>query len=272
MKVAVIQLASGPNIQENLFRTGEFIRAAAAEGAELVATPEITDQVISNRADKIDEALTESEHPGVKFFAELAKELGIHILIGSMCIKVADKKIANRSFLFDKDGTLVVTYDKMHLFDVDLPSGESYRESNLFVPGSALIIGDLGSVKVGMSICYDVRFPHIFRDMARAGAKILSIPAAFTVLSGQAHWHVLLRARAIECGAFVIAPAQVGDHMGARKTYGHSLIIGPWGEIIAEHTEDTAGFIIADLDLEQVAKARQSIPSLLHDREYVDIS
>lgn len=268
IKAACIQLNSGADIADNLQSAGAFIREAAAQGATFITTPEVTDQVISNRADKIDQMLAEDEHPGVPFFCDLAKELGINLLIGSMCIKIASDRMVNRSFLIDRTGTIKARYDKIHMYDVDLPTGESHRESKVFKPGEESSIVKLDSTfNVGMSICYDVRFPHLFRDMAKQGADIFTIPAAFTVPTGKAHWEVLLRARAIESGAFVIAPAQCGDHQGARKTYGHSLIINPWGEILAE-MKDGTGYILADLDLLAIQKARQAIPALQHDREY----
>lgn len=268
-KAACIQLNSGSDISKNLEIAGEFIREAAAKGARFIATPEVTDQVISNRAEKIDQMLGEGEHPGLPYFSALAKELGVSILIGSMCIKIAADRMVNRSFLIAPSGEINARYDKIHMYDVDLPTGESHRESKVFRPGEVAPVTRIDDAfNLGMSICYDVRFPHLFRDMAKAGADVFTIPAAFTVPTGKAHWEVLLRARAIESGAFVIAPAQCGDHEGARKTYGHSMIISPWGEILAE-MKDGTGYILADLDLEAVAKARQAIPALKHDREYV---
>jgi deaminated glutathione amidase len=268
VKAACIQINSGADISENLNSMGGFIREAAAKGATFITTPEVSDQVISNRAEKIDQMLSEEEHPGIPYVCNLAKELGVTLLIGSMCIKIASDRMVNRSFLIGADGYIKARYDKIHMYDVDLPTGESHRESKVFKPGGkACVLNIEGRFNLGMSICYDLRFPHLFRDMAKAEAGVLTIPAAFTVPTGKAHWEVLLRARAIECGAFVLAPAQCGDHEGARKTYGHSMIINPWGEILAEMKEGT-GFILADLDLEAIEKARQAIPALKHDREY----
>lgn len=261
-------MTSGPDIQNNLKQAEQLIHQAVDEsGAQFVATPEVTDQIIAGRAGRLDESLTQEEHPGIDFFANLAGGLNIWLLIGSMAIKVGERKIANRSFLFNPHGKIVASYDKIHLYDVDLPTGESHRESEIFIPGERAVIADTPMGKIGMSVCYDMRFPHFYRDMAKVGAEILMVPAAFTVPTGQAHWEVLLRARAIECGAFVLAPAQVGDHAGARVTYGHSTIIGPWGEVLAQ-AEDEPGFIAADLKLDDVAKARASLPSLQHDRKY----
>lgn len=268
LTAACIQLNSGADIAANLEAAGDLIRKAAADGARFIATPEVTDQVISNRAEKIDQMLSEDDHPGLPYFSALAKALRVHILIGSMCIKISSDKMVNRSFLIADTGDIKARYDKIHMYDVDLPTGESHRESKVFRPGAASSVADIqGGFRLGLGICYDLRFPHLFRDLAKQGANILSIPAAFTVPTGQAHWEVLLRARAIECGAYVIAPAQCGDHQGARKTYGHSMMISPWGEILAQ-LQDGTGYILADFDLSAVLKAREAIPALQHDREY----
>lgn len=268
LKAACVQLDSGPDIARNLETTAGLVRDAAGQGAKLIATPEVTDQVISNRAERLGETHGEDTHPGLPFFAGLAKELKIHLLIGSMIVRIAPDKIANRSYLFAPDGVIKARYDKIHLYDVDLPTGESHRESRIFVPGTQASVVDLGAAKLGMTICYDLRFPHLARSLGKEGADIISIPAAFTVPTGKAHWEILLRARAIEAGCFVLAPAQSGDHEGARKTYGHSMIIGPWGDILAERKDSGPGIIFADLDLEQVKKTRNSIPALQHDREF----
>ena len=187
-----------------------------------------------------------------------------------MSIKLGDNRIANRSFLFSDTGEIVARYDKIHLFDVDLPTGESHRESDLVRPGEEAVVAETPWAIIGLSICYDLRFAYLYRDLAKAGASILTVPAAFTVPTGKAHWETLLRARAIETGSFVLAPAQCGEHEGGRQTYGHSLIIGPWGEVLADAGEDT-GFIIAELDLSAVEKAREAIPALKHDRAYKKI-
>ncbi len=268
MKVACVQMNSGADIQKNLDVASDLIREAASSGAEFILTPEVTDQVVSHRAEKLDETYTQEDHPCVSAFADLAKELSVHLAIGSMCIKVAEDKVANRSFLFGFDGALQETYDKIHLYDVDLPTGESHRESKLFISGERAVISDMNDdFTLGMSICYDVRFAYLYRDLAKAGANILSIPAAFTVPTGKAHWEVLLRARAIETGSYVMAAAQSGDHDGARNTYGHSMIIDPWGEVLSDAGQEV-NIIYADIDLEAVTKARNAIPCLQHDREY----
>tara|TARA_B100002003_G_C14027809_1_gene495496 strand:- start:155 stop:982 length:828 start_codon:yes stop_codon:yes gene_type:complete len=268
LHVACVQMNSGPNIEINLQEAEKYIREAAGHGSKLIATPEVTDQVISNRAEKIDQMLSENEHPGLPFFSGLARELKVYLLIGSMCIKVANDKMVNRSYLIGPAGNILGRYDKIHMYDVDLPTGESHRESKVFQAGDKAVLKPLSDeITLGMSICYDMRFPHLYRNMAKKGAHIFTVPSAFTVPTGQAHWESLLRARAIETGCFVMAPAQCGDHEGARKTYGHSLIVGPWGEILAE-MKDGTGVIEAELDFEAVVKARQAIPSLQHDREF----
>lgn len=267
LRAACVQMNSGPDIIDNLKQAESFIRDAAQHGATLIATPEVTDQVISNRAEKLDLAYEEKDHPGVPFFRKLAADLGAYLLIGSMCIKVSPRKISNRSYLFSPAGRIAARYDKIHLYDADLPCGESHRESRVFAPGNKAVVAKAEGVKIGLSICYDLRFAHLYRHLAKAGAQVLSIPAAFTVPSGKAHWEVLLRARAIETGSYVLAPGQSGDHHGARNTYGHSMIIGPWGEIIA-NAGQKPGIVFADLDMAEVKKARAAIPALQHDRDY----
>ncbi|MCB9963796.1 MAG: carbon-nitrogen hydrolase family protein [Rhodospirillales bacterium] len=268
MHVAAIQMTSGPEMQENLRQAADLTRQAAAQGATFIATPEVTDQIIAKRGEHLAAHFFQEDHPGIPFFSGLAKELGVTLLIGSMCVRANAERLANRSFLFGPDGALRVTYDKMHLFDVDLPNGESYRESDTFQAGTEVVHSHIApeDVLLGLSICYDLRFPYLYRRLAQDGAQIIAVPAAFTVPTGKAHWHVLLRARAIETGSFLIAPAQVGDHAGIRRTYGHSLIISPRGDILAEAQEDGPCVISAELDMSQVATARREIPSLTHTR------
>lgn len=268
IRAACVQMNSGGDIADNLKVAEQLIRAAAEQGAVLIATPEVTDQVISNRAERLDETYTQDDHPGVAQFSALAKELGVTLLIGSMIIRKDNGKAANRSFVFTPDGSLTDTYDKIHLYDVDLPSGESHRESKVFDGGDRAVIANTEAAQIGLSICYDVRFPHLYRGLVKRGAHILSIPAAFTAPTGQAHWETLLRARAIETGSFVLAAAQGGDHDGARQTYGHSMIISPWGRILAHQEGQGEGVITADLDLSEATQARTAIPTLTHDREY----
>ena len=208
------------------------------------------------------------EDPTLPAFCALAAELGIALLIGSLAIKTSRTKTANRSYLIGSDGTIVARYDKIHLFDVQLPSGESYRESNTVEAGDKAMIGSLSWGNVGMSVCYDLRFPHLYRDLAKAGADILAVPSAFTEVTGTAHWHLLLRSRAVENACFVMAPAQGGAHANGRKTYGHSLIVSPWGEVLAEAGTEP-GIIKAELNLEEIRSVRARLPSLEHDRDYV---
>lgn len=266
MKLAAIQMTSGADIGDNLAAAEAMIRNAAAEGATLIATPEVTDLVAASPADRLEKAFTQDAHPGIALFSGLARELSVDLLIGSMVIKTEAEKLANRSFFFAQDGTLAGTYDKIHLFDVDLPGGESYRESDHYAAGSGRTLVKTDACALGMSICYDLRFPYLYRSYARDGADILAVPALFTVPTGRAHWHVLLRARAIETGCFVLAPAQIGDH-GSRQSYGHSLIISPWGEILAERTDETPGILVSEINPDAVAAARSAIPSLSHDRD-----
>jgi predicted amidohydrolase len=266
-KAACVQLNSVAEIAPNLESASALIRAAAKAGAELVLTPENTTLIEPNRARAFAKTPPEDAHPGVPHFAALAQELGIWLLIGSMPVRADDKRIANRSFLYDPTGAIAARYDKIHMFDVDLPNGETYRESNGVRPGEQAVVAATPWGGLGLTICYDVRFGYLHRALAQAGAAMLTVPAAFTVPTGQAHWHVLLRARAIETGCFVFAPAQTGEHAEGRLTYGHSLIVSPWGEVLAD-AGDQPGVIIAEIDLEEVQKARSMVPALRHDREF----
>lgn len=266
---ACLQLNSSAVIHENIATVTDLARQAAARGAQFITTPEVTSIVTRLQADVIRAStFSQDEDPAVAAFRALAGQLRIWLLIGSIPIRVADAQVANRCFLFDPKGRIAASYDKIHMFDVDLPNGERYRESKSFIPGQCAVLHDLPWGRLGLSICYDLRFPHLYRSLAKAGADFITIPAAFTKTTGEAHWHILLRARAIETGCFVIAPAQTGTHSGdGRKTYGHSLIISPWGEIMADAGEEV-GFILAEIDPERVGKARAQVPSLTHDVAY----
>jgi predicted amidohydrolase len=268
VKVACVQLNSGPEITDNLKQAGEWIAKAARDGAEFILTPENTDFMRKDAASMLETALDDESHPGIPFFSELARELKIWLLIGSMKIKVSETHVVNRSFLFRSTGQLVATYDKIHLFDVDLPNGEKHRESDSVEAGTKAVVSNTPWRKLGMTICYDLRFPYLYRTMAQKDASMIAVPSAFTALTGEAHWETLVRARAIETGSFVLAPAQCGKHEGDRKTHGHSMIVSPWGKILAEKKEDEPGFIMANLDFLNVTKARFSVPSLKNDREY----
>ena len=231
---ACIQTNSGPEPGPNLSAAADLIRAAAAAGAELVLTPETTDMIAEGRQAALALAEPEETHPGLPLFAGLARNLGIWLSIGSLVIKLGPETLANRSFLFAPDGTIKARYDKIHMFDVEIPDGQSYRESRTYQAGNESILTDLPWGRLGLTICYDLRFPGLYRDLAQAGADFLTAPSAFTRFTGSAHWHVLLRARAIETGCFVFAAAQCGEHARGRKTYGHALIVSPWGEVLAE--------------------------------------
>ncbi len=268
LDVAVIQMRSGTDPERNIAWLEEEVAAAAAKGAQYIQTPEMTGAVQRDR-DALRAVLRgQDDDPVAAMGARLAKRHGIHLHIGSTAIARDDGKIANRAFLFAPDGALVTTYDKIHMFDVDLDNGESWRESAVYEPGTQSVVADFGPARFGLSICYDVRFPHLYRDMAMAGAQVLTVPAAFTRQTGEAHWHALLRARAIENGAFVIAAAQGGTHADGRETYGHSLVVNPWGEVIAEADHDRPDTVHCTIDLDAVAAARAKIPNLKNGRDY----
>jgi predicted amidohydrolase len=265
LKTACIQFTAGPDIEDNLNTLEEMVRAAAAKGAQFIATPENSCHIRSPQSAKLKSARGETDNLALNYYASWAAELKIWLLIGSISVKLDNGKLANRSYLFNDQGNIVARYDKIHLFDVDLPTGESHRESDLFEAGKNATLAKTPWGGLGMTICYDVRFPHLYRKLAKDGAKIITVPAAFTVPTGQAHWEILLRSRAIETGAYIIAPAQCGEHEGGRHTYGHSLIIDPWGNVIAE-ADDQPAIVYAELDLDKVAQTRQAIPALTHDR------
>ena len=268
LRAALIQTRTPASQGQALEHTAPLIEAAVRGGAQFILTPEGSN--LLQRSRSAFEAVVQPEETdlfvaGVK---DLARAHGVHILIGSALVRRADGLCANRSLMIGPDGAVLAAYDKIHMFDVDLPTGERHRESNLYTPGEAAVIARLPFADVGLTICYDVRFPGLYRDLAQAGAQIITVPAAFTRPTGEAHWVTLLRARAIENGAFVLAPAQGGFHEDGRGTFGHSIAIAPWGEILAEAEGDEPGVIFADLDLALVEKARSAIPSLKNGREY----
>jgi predicted amidohydrolase len=266
-KVACVQLNAARDIAPNIAAASALIREAKAKGAEFILTPENTGMIEPKRPLLLEKARAEAEHPAIPAFSALAAELGVWLLIGSLQIKFDAATCANRSFLFDDRGRIAARYDKIHMFDVDLKGGESYRESKTFRPGERAAVADTPWGKVGLTVCYDLRFAYLYRALAQAGAGFLTVPSAFTVPTGRAHWHTLLRARAIETGSFVFAPAQCGEHAEGRKTYGHSLIVAPSGEILAEAGEEP-GVITADIDPAKVDEARSMIPALTHDRRF----
>ena len=265
---ACIQLRSSTNVEENIQTVERLVREAASAGAAYVQTPEMTNIVERNRAALGAAIRSEQDDPAVKRFSALAAELGIVLHIGSLALKAADGKIANRALIFGRNGGVLTRYDKIHLFDVDLPNGESWRESAVYHPGDRAVVVDLPWLKLGVSICYDVRFPHLYRAHAHAGAQALTAPAAFTRQTGEAHWHVLQRARAIENGAFVISAAQAGTHADGRETFGHSIIVSPWGEVLAEGGGEGPEIVLATIDPAKSVDARQRIPALLNERPF----
>jgi deaminated glutathione amidase len=267
-KVALIQMNSGREVGPNIDMASRLVRDARGAGAELILTPENTTMIEPKRASILEKARGEAEHPAIPAFRLLAAETGAWLLIGSITVKLDEQSCANRSILFSPAGEIVARYDKIHMFDVDLENGESYRESASFRPGTRAVVADMPFGRMGLSICYDLRFAYLYRVLAQSGASFLTVPAAFTVPTGRAHWHVLLRARAIETGCYVFAPAQCGEHAEGRRTYGHSLVVSPWGEILAEGGEEP-GVIFAEIDPAKVEEARRMVPALQHDREFV---
>jgi predicted amidohydrolase len=266
IRAGLVQMRSGRGMARNLADAAELIRQARAEGADVVSTPEMTNILEPDRPRLRALARPEAEDESVRHFAVLAGELGIWLNIGSLALRGAGDRLVNRSFLFAPDGSIAARYDKIHLFDVDLPSGESLRESHAYESGASAVLADTALGPIGLTICYDIRFPSLYRALAKAGAKLFTVPSAFTVPTGEAHWHVLLRARAIETGSFVLAAAQGGKHESGRETYGHSLIVSPWGEVLGEAGTDP-GVVLADVDLSLADQVRARIPALQHDRE-----
>jgi predicted amidohydrolase len=267
-KAAAIQMRAGATPEDNAAVLDRMVRDAAAQGATYVQTPEMTGMVQRDRKSLQEKVRRPEEDAIVSTAGNLARELGITLHIGSAAVVNETGSVANRAFVFAPDGSLVTSYDKIHAYDVDLPNGESWRESAIYTPGSTCIVADLPMARFGIAICYDLRFPHLFRDQALAGAIVLTVPSAFTRQTGLAHWHVLLRARAIENGAWVIAAAQGGVHEDGRETFGHTIIIDPWGKIVAEADHDEPAIIVADIDPAASEGARQQIPNLKNARDY----
>jgi deaminated glutathione amidase len=266
-RVGLIQMRSGRSPQANTDAAAKLIGEAKNRGAEYVLTPEMTNIMESGRERFFAGIVPEEQDAALLTFRELARTLGIFVHVGSLAVKVSADKAANRSFLIDRHGEVAARYDKIHMFDVDLASGESYRESRNYRAGELAVLADLPWGRLGLTICYDLRFPALYRALAEAGASFLSIPSAFTKQTGEAHWHVLLRARAIETGCFVFAAAQGGTHENGRETFGHSLAIDPWGRVLAEGGVEPA-VVLADIDLAEIAGARARIPSLQHGRRF----
>ena len=269
--IALIQTRTPATAAAGLAHVEPLIREAASGGARLVLTPEGTN-LLEQRRDRRDAAITgEDRDVAVLGLRRLAAELGVWLLIGSAIVRsghAGDARAANRSLLVDPSGAITARYDKLHVFDVDLPNGERYRESAAVRPGDAAAVADTPWGRLGLTICYDIRFPCLHRQLARAGASMIAVPAAFTAPTGEAHWETLLRARAIETGAFVLAPAQGGLHEDGRRTWGRSTVVGPWGEVMARADHDDPCIVRAKLDMEAVARARRAIPALTHDRDF----
>jgi predicted amidohydrolase len=263
LTVGLVQMRTGLDPQANCDHAVGMIRKARADGAHYVQTPEMTNLMEVKRERLLATIVAEEADPTLAAFRELARSLGIYLHVGSLAVKVSPDKAANRAFVISPQGDIVARYDKIHMFDVDLANGESYRESRNYRPGEIAVVTDLPWGRLGISVCYDLRFPALYRALAEAGATILAVPSAFTRQTGEAHWHVLLRARAIENGCFVLAAAQGGRHENGRETYGRSLIVDPWGGILAEGGTEP-GVIMASIDLADVAAARGRIPSLQH--------
>lgn len=280
LDIALIQTRTPATAAGGLAHVEPLIREAAAGGARFILTPEGTN-VLEQRRDLRASVLSEEDADvAVLGLRRLAAELGVWLLVGSAIVRsgrtgqdgVGDDRAANRSLLVDPTGAITARYDKLHVFDVDLPNGETYRESATVRPGDGAVVADTPWGSLGLTICYDIRFPHLHRQLAKAGASMIAVPAAFTVPTGEAHWETLLRARAIETGAFVLAPAQGGLHEDGRRTWGRSTIVGPWGEIIAKADHDEPCIVTAKLNMEAVGKARSAVPALTHDRDFLPVS
>jgi predicted amidohydrolase len=265
---AMVQMCTGLLPPANLEQGTKLIREAAAQGADYVLTPEVSNMIQSNRQAMFENLTSEEDDLSLKAYRALAAELKIHLHIGSLALRISPERAVNRSFLIAPDGTVLARYDKIHMFDIDLPGGESYRESANYQPGETAVISDLPWGRIGLTICYDLRFPALYRALAESGASFLTVPSAFTVRTGEAHWHTLLRARAIENGCFVFAAAQAGTHESKRQSYGHSLIIDPWGTILAEGSATETGVFLAKIDPAKVETARKTVPSLQHGRRF----
>ena len=264
--VACVQATSSREVSNNIEAVGRCVLEAASSGAELILLPETVNMMEPKNSLMRQKVASEANDVFLESMRNIARDAKIWLLVGSLVIIGENDKIVNRSFLISPDGNIQTKYDKIHMFDVNLGNGEYYRESKSYEAGDKAVIADLPWGQMGLSVCYDIRFPHLYRKLAKSGAYFLSVPSAFTRPTGEAHWHVLLRARAIENGCFIFAPAQCGIHDGGRKTYGHSLIIDPWGRVLADGG-DGIGIISAEIDSIDVLKARAKIPSLSHDQD-----
>jgi predicted amidohydrolase len=264
---ALVQMCTSLSPEASFRQAEGLIRQAAAQGADYVQTPEVSNLIQKNRKALFELLAPEEEDASLKAYRDLACELKIHLHVGSLALRATPERAVNRSFLIAPDGEILASYDKIHMFDIELEGGESYRESANYQPGETAVISDMPWGRIGLTICYDVRFPALYRALAEAGACFVSVPSAFTVRTGEAHWHTLLRARAIENGCFILAAAQAGRHESGRETFGHSLIVDPWGVVLAEGGVEP-GIVLATIDPAKVATARKSIPSLQHGRRF----
>jgi len=267
-KAACIQVNASNDMDANIRTVSELLYKARFEGAQMAFLPENVVMMEWGKANITAKAQREADHPGLAALRQVARDTHLWLHGGTLAIKLpGEERIANRTYVINPQGEIAATYDKIHMFDVDLGNGEAYRESSTFKPGERAVAVATPWGKLGLSVCYDLRFPHLYRTLAKSGADFLAIPAAFTRTTGRAHWHVLLRARAIETGCFVFAPAQCGEHVNNRQTYGHSLIVAPWGEVLADAGEQP-GYVVAEIDPAKVAEARGKVPSLQHDRPF----
>jgi predicted amidohydrolase len=273
VKLGLLQLNASDDPAANLPETLSLIKEAVTAGAEFVLTPEVTNCVSTSRRHQAEVLRHQQDDPSLAALQHAAAEHKIWLMIGSLALKTDDPdgRFANRCFLINPQGEIEGWYDKIHMFDVDISESERYRESDGYRPGDRAVVADAGFAKIGLSICYDMRFPKLYRDLSQAGAHIITVPAAFSPITGAAHWESLLRARAIETGCFIIAPAQTGKHKAStgksRSTHGHSIVISPWGEVVLDAGTDE-GMVCVEIDLDDVARARQRVPSLMHDRPY----
>ena len=266
-RIACLQMQTGNDLATNLAEVGTMAREAARGGARFILTPEYTLMMDGSGRVMRERALDSDGRPGLHDLQALAAELSVWLLAGSLTLKTNSDRIVNRSFLLSSDGCIVASYDKIHMFDVTLPDGKVIRESSAYCPGARAVTADTPWGKIGLTVCYDLRFPHLYRALAKAGARYLTIPSSFQRATGTVHWHTLIKARAIENACFVFAPAMCGEHPGNRTTYGHSLIVDPWGEVLADGGE-APGIVYADIDPAQVDRIRRMLPCLEHDREF----
>src|SRR3954465_9155627 len=264
---AMVQMCTSLSPEASFRQAEGLIREAAAKGADYVQTPEVSNLIQKNRKALFELLAAEEDDTSLKAYRDLARELKIHLHVGSLALRATAERAVNRSFLIAPDGNILASYDKIHMFDIELEGGESYRESANYQPGETAVISDLPWGRIGLTICYDVRFPALYRALAESGAAFLTVPSAFTRKTGEAHWHTLLRARAIETGCFIFAAAQAGLHENKRETFGHSLIVDPWGEVLADGGVEP-GVFLAKIDPSKVVTARQAIPSLQHGRRF----